>query len=493
VVGAGLGGLTAAAILARAGLDVVVLERQDAPGGLAHSVQRGPYRFDPAVHFLLHAQDGRAIDLLLRHLGVRDRCEFLPLPHAYGVAVGDFRLDVPVGLEAAVEAHARPAPGVGAFLATTYRFFREATHLTMQTSLAELEAALPRYPTFFAHRNATLGDVVGTHVDDPVGRGLAAATWPYLGLPPSRLAFLPFAKLLACLLDGPSYCRGGFQALADAFAAAVQGAGGEVLTATPATGIVVENGRAAGVRALDGELRAGVVVSNADARHTFEELVGEQHLPPPFVRRLRRYEPSPSAFVAFVATRLDVAAAAISHETVLFDDADHEHSFARVERGLPGGIWIAAPTLADPSLAPPGEHFVVVTSLVPFDHPDGWERAREPFAAALLDRVERLLPGLRAEATLVETATPDAFRRHTGAHRGAVYGWAPTPAQSGSRRLDHASPLPGLYLTGHWTHEGSGALPVILSGVRTARLVLERMGLGDRAPVLQAPDMPIPV
>jgi prolycopene isomerase len=82
----------------------------------------------------------------------------------------------------------------------------------------------------------------------------------------------------------------------------------------------------------------------------------------------------------------------------------------------------------------------------------------------------------------METANPSTLERFTRNHRGAIYGWAVTPNQTGSKRLDHVSPVNGLYLSGHWTHEGPASVRVILSGITTGRVVLEHQGLGDTVP-----------
>src|ERR671932_1148685 len=83
VIGGGVGGLTAAALLAKAGQRVLVAERQSGAGGYAHAFRRGPYTFDPAVHWV---GDEGLFDGLLRHLGVRDRCTFLPIGTFYTAA-----------------------------------------------------------------------------------------------------------------------------------------------------------------------------------------------------------------------------------------------------------------------------------------------------------------------------------------------------------------------------------------------------------------------
>jgi prolycopene isomerase len=92
----------------------------------------------------------------------------------------------------------------------------------------------------------------------------------------------------------------------------------------------------------------------------------------------------------------------------------------------------------------------------------------------LLDEVEAIVPGLRASLTFVEAASPRTLERYTLNHGGALYGWEPSPAQAAARRLNQTTPLPGLYLAGHWTQPGGGVFGVISSGVQLATRLLTR-------------------
>jgi len=110
VIGSGLGGLSAAALLARAGLRTLIVERQDGVGGYARAYKRGPYTFDPAVHWTPQGGPGQLFDLVLRHIGTRDRFTMLPVDVAYEVDFPGYRAQFPVGVEAFIAAHQRDFP-----------------------------------------------------------------------------------------------------------------------------------------------------------------------------------------------------------------------------------------------------------------------------------------------------------------------------------------------------------------------------------------------
>jgi prolycopene isomerase len=478
VIGAGLGGLSAAACLARAGRSVLVVERQDGPGGNAHTFGRGPYTFDPAIHVTVRGFNVEFLDFYLAALGIDDRVELLRAKEVVGVEIEGESYTLPVGLEPLIEYLRERFPGeregVTSFVQTCAQATREAQAPPPRVGLSDLGGLVEALPTLFKYRNRTVGDVLDELLDDPRAKAVCGAQWPYLGLPPSRQSFMAFSGVfMATTEPGPVYPRGSFQRLADALTEAIEETGGEVVFDTTVTGVSVKDGQAQGLE-LDGdEVRAAVVVSNADALQTFEQLVGVEHLPERFTRRLRRMTPSLSAFLLYSAATLDPAERGMSHETFVYRHWDHDETYREVLDGRLGGMWLTFPTFHDPSLAPDGEHLIMLTSLMPYDIGDPWEQAKPRYTELMVDEVERVLPGYRDSITFMESATPETFERYTLAQKGAAYGWENTPEQTIPKRLDFRTPIEGLFLAGHWTHPGSGSLRCLLSGTQTAAAILD--------------------
>ena len=384
IVGSGLGGLTAAALLARAGRRVLVVERHDRPGGYAHAFRRRRYRFDSAVHLIggcepVPFEEGGLLHRLLAGLGVRSLCDFVRVDPCYRVEWPGLTLDAPCGLERFIEAHVELFPreekGIRGFVQDCLAVRGEASRA--EHSARGPLAAPSHFPLLLRYRRAVLSEVLEEHVADPAARSALAALWPYLGLPPSRVSFLYFAAMLmSYVADGAYACRGTFQSLAESLVAALERCGGELVLRSPVRRICVDAGRVSGVILENGQrVAAPLVVSNADVRQTVDELVGAEHFPARFRRRVDAATLSPSAFVVYAATSLDLADAELAYETFLYPGPNHEAACASGIRGGPSWLSLTAPTLLDPSLAPAGEHLLVLTSLVGAAAAPSWSAA----------------------------------------------------------------------------------------------------------------------
>jgi phytoene dehydrogenase-like protein len=404
VIGSGMAGLAAAGLLAKAGKKVLVIERHDRPGGCAHGFQRGKYKFDSAVHVTsgcepLSFGEGTMIHDLLSVLGVRDLCTFLPINPFYAAIYPGFRLDPPTGIAEFIDAHAQHWPkeknGMRQLLRLHARVNREAHRLPSDISSYESVRLPEEYPLHYQYRDATLGQVMDEYLTDPRLKTVFSTLWSYQGLPPSRVSFVKWSSMfLSFIHTGVYYSKGGFQKLPDALVAGLEKHGGEILLRSPVRRILVKDRKVTGVMLEHGQrIQAPIVVSNADATQTFEELVGPEHLPRQYVKNLRQLRPSLSAVAAYMATNLDLRQMGAEHENFIYKSWDHDETYDAMVEGRPYHVMMSVPSLADPSLAPPGEHVLSAITLIPYNLVESWREEKGRYVERLRSRSKRCSPG----------------------------------------------------------------------------------------------------
>lgn len=482
VIGSGIGGLTAAGLLSKAGKSVLVLEAHDRPGGYAHGFKRKKYCFDAGVHLVSGCgatgyRGGQVIHKVLGALGVHHAIEFINIDPFSQVHYPAFHSVLPQSIDALVATLAARFPeerqGLTGLLQLCLQITEEIALAndgvfdTGHPSAAQLLPALRHY------RKATLAEVMAQFVQSPPLRGVFASLWPYLGLPPSKVAFIYWAAMLmGYVADGAYYCKGSFQVLADTLVTGIKAHGGVVQLRAPVEKILIEQASVSGVMVNGSPINAPVVISNADMRQTVFDLVGEQHFPPRYVQKINAMQHSLSIFVVYLATNLDLKQLGCAHEAFCYQSFDHELNFEKTLNGEVSWISITIPTLADPGLAPPGEHLLMLTTLLPYSATASWQQAKPSYMADMLDIAAQHIPHLKQHITFVEGGSPTTLHRYTQNYQGAAYGWDVIPSQVDPVRTKNASPIAGLYFAGHWSSPGCGVYGVSVSGVQVAQKIL---------------------
>ncbi|WP_270045773.1 phytoene desaturase family protein [Solirubrobacter ginsenosidimutans] len=479
VAGSGIGGMLTAALLSAAGRRVLVAEAQGAPGGYVHSFQRGPYTLDPAAHLVV---DPPMFSRLLEHLGVRDEVTFLDPGDFFSVSLPGLQMHAPLGLEPFIESFEAALPEqaeqIRAFWEAAAQIHRDAHELPSRAGLGSLDDINERFPTLMRYRKSTIEQVMDELLPDPRARALCGAVSLYLGLPPSKLAFIAFSQMVfSHVVNGAAYIEGGLQQLINALVLAVERAGGEVLCSTAVERIVVEDGRVVGAELAGGaHVTAPIVVSNADPFKTFGPMLGDD-APVGYLRRMHRMRPSISGYLLFGATGLDVERAGAGHVNFHYDSWDIEDAYRRTLAGEAAALTVSVPTLVDPTLAPEGEHVLVAAAPMRYDTDADWGAVKASMTPRIVDRLDALAPGLGESLTFSEPATPLTLERFSGNQGGAMYGWDYAADHKSSLRPDTVTPVNGLYLAGQWTSLGGGFVRSALSGTIAAERILARDGV----------------
>ena len=469
VIGSGIGGLVCANLLARGGMKVLLVERHHTLGGFCSTFRRKGFVFDAATHFYpLLGNPATMTGKLLAELEIPTQwIKMDPIDrfHLPGMPV----FEVPADFAGYIRKLKDWFPDEAVALEQYFGDLRQAY-------LCGLLYYFKGIPNKGAQRleNFTIQQKLDESFRDPRLKTILLADSAHWGSLPDRTSYLFDAMLRMAYFEGNYYPRGGSQEFADDLGRSLEARGGKILKCASAERILIADGKVTGVRVRTVSRRepetfdfaAPVVVSNADAIHTFRDLVGEQHCGRSFLDGLQASTPTLPCFLTHIGLKgADPAelAAAAGYYWASLDPSDVAKDVFKV----------FIPTEYDPRVAPPGCQILIVQKLTPvqFDSTD-WAAHKAEVEAAIMERLREILPGIDRQIVVKASATAMTSYRFTGNWQGAMLGWEMSPGHLGGSRLSNITAIENLYLAGHWTRPGGGITPVIVSAQLTAGRIL---------------------
>lgn len=495
IIGSGAGGLTAAVALAQAGKKVLVLEQHDRPGGWTHSFTMQGYRFSPGVHYIGDLQDGGGLRAIYDGLGVSQDLTFCELnPDGYDhIIIGDRRVDFPKGKDNLIERLKSHFPleaeGIDDYFTDLVDMIQSLSRIGDLTHPLKSAASAP---TVLKWMRATGADLINAHVTDPVLRGVLAGQSGDHGLPPSRVSAFMHAGITNHYLDGGYYPLGGSFSIPRAFVKALNHFGGEIRLNSRVKRILLEGKKLLGVQLDSGEeIRAGVVISNADPEVTFGKLIGRDQLPTRLMKKVDSVKYSTSCISLFFATDMDLRSAGLDSGNFWFyDHADVDKIYsdgltdAMIKNDTPPGMFLTATTLKDPSKIHSGHHTCEAFAFVGYSAFENWARTsygarpadyeamKEDLSWRMVQGLEKHLPGLSKHIVFSSLGTPLTNEHYLNATRGNLYGIEKSPTQVGPWAFHPRTGFDGLFLCGASTLS-HGVAGVTASGINAAKAVLK--------------------
>ncbi|MCG6882128.1 MAG: phytoene desaturase [Silicimonas sp.] len=486
VIGAGLGGLASAMRLGAKGYRVTLLDRLDGPGGRGSAIWKDGHRFDlgptivtvPQVFRELWSACGRDFDA---DVDLRSLDPFYEIRWPDG-SVFTARQDTTAMRAEVARLSPGDAKGYDRFLRDSearYLFGFEELGRKSMHRLWDLVKVLPKFAWLRADRS--VASHAAKRFRDPRLQ-MAFSFHPlFIGGDPFRVTSM---YILVSHLEkefGVHYAIGGVEAIARSMAEVVADQGGLVRYETEADEILIDKGRARGVRLTTGEiLTADIVVSNADAGHTYDRLLRNHAKRRWTPARLKRSRWSMGLFVWYFGTKgtRDLWPD-VGHHTILNGPrygALVDDIFLSGKLAEDMSLYVHRPSVTDPTVAPEGGDTFYALSPVPHlghDDPVDWSAMAETYRArvqAVLE--EQLLPGLGSKLTTSEVFTPETFRDRYLSPLGSGFSIEPRIFQSAWFRPHNVSEeAVGLYLAGAGTHPGAGLPGVISSAEVLASLV----------------------
>lgn len=498
VIGAGIGGLTSAAMLAKAGLRVCVLEAEQRPGGYLAGFNRGAFRFDTAIHWLNQCGPKGYVRRVFDFLGpgapgTRPQTRI----RRYKSASFDYLLtnDPNVLRDTWIREYPHDRQGVIDFFEAAHNVGRALDSFT----------ELARLPSMnFSEKLRTHLKIGATGITflRYLGKSAERTLANYFQEEKLRRVFASEESLISILAPiGWAYMNdfqmppvGGSQSFPMWLCQYIEACGGHIALSCRVKNILVENKKAVGVlmergrhRLTEDTLRTKYVVAASDLSTLFEKMLPKEIVKKSWGEKVSNADLYQSSVTVSVALNVPSQELGFDEELISLtrDDVTREQQ----NSGDPekSGMSVLAPSLRDPTLAPAGKGTLTIYAPARMDYGDYWKtepglvrgRAykdfKQAYADILIERVEKAVaPGLRKHMEFCDIATPITHQRYTGNRNGTIMAQTPTGKNIRDRVARYKTPLENLFVGGHWAEYGGGVPIAVRAGVNSAMMVLER-------------------
>ncbi len=487
VIGSGFGGLAAGIRLQVMGFETTIIEKLDKPGGRAYVWEQDGFKFDagPTVVTAPHCLEEL---YKLAKKNMKDYVQLMPVDPMYRLLWEDKTVFDYTGVEKdLLENIERLAPddveGYSKFQKYATKVFEKGYlqlgHVPF-LKIRDMLAVAPDLIKLKAHRSVY--SIVSKYIKEPKLRQAFSFNSLLIGGNPF------IASAIYTLIHplekkwGAWFPKGGMHALIRGLAKLFQDCGGTIHLSTPVDSIETTNGKVTGVKSSDGKFfPADVVVSNADITHTYTHLLKNEPKAKSSARAVLRKRHSPSLFLVYFGTNKSFDNL-LMHNVMfgkrykellkdIFDNGKLADDFS---------LYLHAPSVADPSLAPAGCHSFYALAPVPnqVKAKINWEKEAPIYRDKIINYLEKnYMPGLKESIVTEKVFTPDDFTTRLHAYAGSAFSLEPILTQSAWFRTHNRDKnVEGLYFCGAGTHPGAGIPGVVGSGKATADVIASDYG-----------------
>jgi len=496
IIGSGVGGLSTAICLARAGQKVLVLEQHYVPGGWSHSFTLNGQRFSPGVHYVGLLDEGQSTHELYRGLGIANDMVFFRMnKNAYEhCLINNETINLPSGIEDLKKTLSLRFPkeekNISDYLSLVEKVYTELQSIPKLKGFWQKITVPFRTKHFGKFALFSLKRVINWHISDPLLKAVLNIQCGDHGLSPNRACFPVHCSVMNHYFDGGFYPMGGGGGIVKAMTNGIKRHGGEVRVKQDVDKILIDDKKAVGIQLKNGQkILAKTIVSNADPSITYLKLVGKPHLSKGLINKLEKTKYSATSLILFLTLDMDVTQFGIDSGNIwMMKDENSDKNFEDlmtndITEGEAFPIaFISCTTLKDPVSFNGRYHNFEVVTYVNYDnlkefngledyHNEGYRVFKEKVIRKLMNNIENIIPGAKQNIVQAELGTPKTNEFYINSTKGNVYGTEKTLNQVGPFSYKNKSEIENLFLCGASTlsHGVSGATQ---SGIIAAAAIL---------------------
>lgn len=496
VIGAGCGGLTAAACAAKEGKNVLLLERHNTPGGFASSFVRGRFEFDVSLHQLCGF--GKSAGLgevrqIFEYLGISDKIQWIDIPNAYRLITkasdgSEIDVTMPFGAENFIEAMEHYVPGSRQSMIKLFNLAEEIVNSInsitsggTQKGLKFMYKTLKEHGNFIRTAPYSVNKVLDALNVPKKAQEIFTAYWMYLGVDCDRLSFVHYMSMVYSYLTfGSVVPKMRSHEMSMALAGAIEDNGGEIRYNSHVSRILFKDGQASGVILKNGEkIECKHLICTCSPTTAYGKLIKAKDVPESALKRTNARSFGMRGACLYLGLNRSPADLGITEHSYFITDTANTVNQYNLMKSIETNNAQAAVCLniADPTASPSGTTLLCITTLYSDNcwanvNPENYFDEKDMLAARLIANFENST-GIVIHNSIeeLEVATPITFARYTYTPQGTVYGYYGDDWDGIIPRImTEASDCDtkGLRFCGGWGAQLSGMSSAIASGRNAA-------------------------
>lgn len=476
VIGSGIGGLTVASIYSQfKKKKVLVLERHFKLGGFTHTFRReGKYEWDVGIHYLGNMQEGSHLRKLM-DLVTGKKVTFNKMPHVFEKFIyPSFQFELPSTESEFKEKIKNLFPEEIQGIEKYFKDIKETANwfgkYTITKSSSKLAKDISEFINSFGKDPSaiTTQEYLDKTFHNPKLKTILVSQWGDYGLPPAKSSFVIHALIATHYLNGGYYPDGTSRKIAEAVKEIVESHGGQLLINNKVTEIIIQNGKAIGVKTIEKksgqeeekEYFAPIIVSNAGAYTTYMSLIPKS-INIPFREELNSMQKAPTSVVLFLGFNKDPREYGFYGENYwIYDYEDHNEAYEnrnRILEGKPSMVYLSFPSLKDTKAVGHTGELISIVDYEPFTpwkdkewkkRGDDYMALKEKISQGMISLVAKHFPKFPELIAYKELSTPLSNEEFTGHPYGSIYGLPCTVERFSKKWLGTKTPIENLYLTG---------------------------------------------